>query len=272
MLNKCEYVSPQGCRAPLLPESSGIETPIMNTLPHDHSVGAPLVTALVVGVALALCAKQGLALSGLYLIKVACVLAFVVWLLHRAMRRSSGHNGHFGLANQVTLARAVLVVLLLGLLGEDGGAQVMWSAVIIAAMASVTDALDGWLARRMGIVSDFGARFDMETDAALIAVLALLAWTWQRAGDWVLLAGAARYVFVVGTYYCHWMRAQLPSSLRRKVVCVLQVVTLVVCLVPLLTPAASALIAAAGVFALLGSFTVDTLWLARHSRDLSRGE
>ena len=241
----------------------------MNTLPHDHGVGTPLVAALLIGVALALCAKQGLALSGLYLIKVACMLAFVVWLLHRALRH--GHGGHFGLANHVTLARAVLVVLLLGLFGEHRGAQVMWSAVIIAAMASVTDALDGWLARRMGTVSDFGARFDMETDAALIAVLALLAWTWQRAGDWVLLAGAARYAFVVATYCCHWMRVQLPSSLRRKVVCVLQVVTLVVCLVPLLTPAASALVAAAGVFALLGSFSVDTLWLARHARDLPGG-
>ena len=244
----------------------------MKTLLHERRVAAPLLSAVLLGVALALCAQQGLGLSGLYLIKVACALAFVACLLRRALQRRATDGSDFGLANQVTLARLVLVVLLLGLLGENCDAQVMWGAVIIAAMASASDALDGWLARRKGTVSEFGARFDMETDAALVAVLALLAWSWQRAGDWVLLAGVARYGFVAGRCCCRWMRAQLPPSLRRKAVCALQIIALVVCLAPILPPTWSALIAALGVCALLGSFLLDTLWLARIAHVPSRGK
>jgi phosphatidylglycerophosphate synthase len=36
------------------------------------------------------------------------------------------------------------------------------------------DGLDGWLARRFGLASAYGARFDMEVDGFLILVLALL--------------------------------------------------------------------------------------------------
>ena len=50
-------------------------------------------------------------------------------------------------------------------------------------------AFDGPAARRSGIASRFGARFDMETDALMILVLAVLAWRWDRAGAWVLLPG-----------------------------------------------------------------------------------
>ena len=42
------------------------------------------------------------------------------------------------------------------------------------------DGVDGWLARRSGIASAFGARFDMEIDALLILVLAVLAWRSAR--------------------------------------------------------------------------------------------
>ena len=38
------------------------------------------------------------------------------------------------------------------------------------------DGVDGRLARKYGASSRFGARFDMEVDAVLICVLALLAW------------------------------------------------------------------------------------------------
>ena len=226
-------------------------------------VAAPLVGGMLVGVLLALLAKDMLALGDWYLVKVLSGLALVGWLVTRATRRGSGHRGHFGLANQVTLARAILVIVLLGLLGESADIQVMWSAVIIASVALASDALDGWLARRTGTVSDFGARFDMETDAALVAVLALLAWWWERAGMWVLLAGVARYVFAAGVCCCHWMRRELPPSLRRKAVCVVQLVALVLCVAPLLPESLSALCAALGVGALLGSFAIDTLWLAR---------
>ena len=47
----------------------------------------------------------------------------------------------------------------------------------LAGFALALDGVDGHLARRFDQVSDFGARFDMEVDAALILVLCIgLSW------------------------------------------------------------------------------------------------
>lgn len=224
--------------------------------------GTILVATLLCAAVLPLALKHELALGGLFVIKCLIGELLLFFLVFRA-RAQSAPGGVLAVANLVTLMRAILVVLLFALLGEPADLLIMWTAVLIASIAALTDALDGWLARWTCTASAFGARFDMEADAALIAALALLAWYWERAGAWVLLAGAARYVFVLGICCLRWMRRELPASLRRKVVCVVQVVALVLCLAPVFSPAVSALCAALGVTALLWSFLLDTLWLLR---------
>ena len=42
------------------------------------------------------------------------------------------------------------------------------------------------------MTSGYGARFDMETDAAFILVLSILVWQHGKAGAWVLLCGLMR--------------------------------------------------------------------------------
>jgi hypothetical protein len=66
------------------------------------------------------------------------------------------------------------------------------------------------------------------------------------------------------------MRKPLPSSLRGKVICVVQVVVLAVALVPIVTPPRSVALAAFGLVALSYSFLVDTWWLWRHA-DVKHG-
>ncbi len=46
----------------------------------------------------------------------------------------------------------------------------------------------------------FGALLDMETDAFLMLVLSTLVWAEGRAGVWVLLIGAMRYLFVGASF------------------------------------------------------------------------
>ena len=71
------------------------------------------------------------------------------------------------------------------------------------------------------MASAFGARFDMETDALLIQVLAILAWQYGKAGPWVLVSGLLRYLFVAAGWVWPWMREPLfpsrppKSDLRR---------------------------------------------------------
>ena len=122
----------------------------------------------------------------------------------------------FGPANQITLVRAVLVAGLASLVGQPATPAVAWSVVFIAIVAALLDGVDGWVARRTGTASAFGARFDMETDAALILVLAILVWQYGKAGPWVLLSGLLRYIFVAAGWLWPWMRRPADATPSRK--------------------------------------------------------
>jgi phosphatidylglycerophosphate synthase len=169
--------------------------------------------------------------------------------------------------NHVTAIRAAIVVYLASLIFVPPYPSILWSAVAAATLAAVLDGVDGWLARRSGMASEFGARFDMEVDALLILVLAMLVWWWQRAGAWVLLAGLLRYLFVAAGWLLPWMRRPLTPTRRARVICVVQIVTLIVAIAPIIPRPLSAPVAAAGLLALSYSFVVDTvrLWRSRHS-------
>lgn len=172
-----------------------------------------------------------------------------------------------GSANRITLVRAGLVVVLMGFMLQDAADVTMWFAVAIASVSAMLDAFDGPAARRGGMASRFGARFDMETDALLILVLSVLAWRWDRAGAWVLVSGLMRYGFVFAVRVLPWLRGELTPSRRRQTISVVQSVALILCLVPLLPAAISAAIAALALALLCYSFGVDCRALAaqRHT-------
>jgi phosphatidylglycerophosphate synthase len=182
------------------------------------------------------------------------------------------HRPHqrFGPANLVTLTRLALTALIGGMLGE-ATAAIAWPAVILATTVLLLDGVDGWLARRGGWSSAFGARFDMETDALLVLLMAMLCLQLGKAGGWVLLSGGMRYLFVSAGAVWHWLRRPLPESRRRKTVCVLQVLSLLAALAPVVPVPWSGGVAAAGLVLLCYSFLVDVTWLWRRSDQLPIG-
>ena len=97
-------------------------------------------------------------------------------------------QGPFGRANAVTALR----VGLLGLLPlVEPSVLIALSLLILA-----TDGLDGWLARRGDLESEFGAFFDKETDALFLLLLCGIAAVDDRLPVWILGAGLLRYAFV----------------------------------------------------------------------------
>jgi len=71
------------------------------------------------------------------------------------------------LPNLITLSRIPLMVIVVALLHPWGGSPIPWSwtvALIIFLFGALTDWLDGWLARKMGQVSDFGKFMDALVD------------------------------------------------------------------------------------------------------------
>ncbi|WP_181918948.1 CDP-alcohol phosphatidyltransferase family protein [Wenzhouxiangella sediminis] len=172
-----------------------------------------------------------------------------------------------GWANRVTLLRAVIVCSLAGALIEPDLFRERAGAVIALTLAALAlDGLDGWLARRFDESSAFGARFDMETDAALILVLCAALWLSGLAPAWVLAIGLMRPVFVLAGLLLPWLSRPLPDRFRRKLVCVVQVGALPTALLPFLPEALRATLLAGALLALTISFALDTAWLFRHRR------
>lgn len=192
-----------------------------------------------------------------------------------AARLPAGHpHDRFGWANGVTLTRAALLTLLAGGLVQPGlfaGPEAslwLWGAVGLAATALALDGVDGWLARRQGTGSAFGARFDMEVDAGLSLALAGLIFVSGLAGAWVLTIGAARYLFVVGTVFRPAWRRPLRPSFQRKTVCVVQIAGLMAALTPILPVDWRSPLLAATAAAVAFSFLRDVVWLERMDREL----
>jgi phosphatidylglycerophosphate synthase len=141
--------------------------------------------------------------------------------------RSVQLSTYWGPANAITAVRAGLTVVLAVLVVRSFGHDVPVALVVaLASVALATDALDGRVARRTGTVSQFGARFDMETDAALLLVLST--YVARDVGLWVLAIGLARYVFLAAKVPLPWLRGQAPPRPWCKVVAALQGVVLLV--------------------------------------------
>jgi len=182
----------------------------------------------------------------------------------------------FGAANLVTLARMVGTTWVAGLLVDaiagDWLPRRQWTAVAVCLGCLLLDGVDGRVARARRAASEFGARFDNETDAALTLVVSLLVAVLGVVGWWVLAIGVMRYAYLAASARWSWLRAPLPPSLLRKALGLTQAIALQIALasplvpvVPRWLPAAVLTLALAG---LCWSFGRDVggQWQRRGSR------
>jgi len=124
---------------------------------------------------------------------LAFVAALCFFFLVAQARGAWTPTGNFGLPNAVTTLRlAVTMGMLLAFAREPG-----WVLAAAALFNLLLDVVDGWLARRSGLSSEFGARYDIEADALLVLALGILLHHRGLAGPWVILAGAWRYLYVL---------------------------------------------------------------------------
>lgn len=168
-----------------------------------------------------------------------------------------------GAANCVTLLRLMLVAVLAAtLIGEADP----WSVLAIATLVLSMDGIDGWLARRQGLVSRFGGQFDMEVDSLFALMLALAVWLMGHAPMAVLLLGLPRYAFGLAGWVWPWINRPVPDSFSRKLACVVQIMTLIALLVPQIAMLAAVPLISAALGILALSFGRD-IRLLRAMRD-----
>lgn len=258
----------EGKRSILEPASVGIEAAPASPAGRERGVliRRALMATLIVGLGMALSAwlaSRQLHLSSGYLWKSLVVFAAGALLMLLGL---PAHHpfARLGAANAVTLVRGSLVALLVALLGERGRIEPL-IATILATLVIALDGCDGWLARRTRMSSAFGARFDMEIDAALVAVLALLAWQFGKAPAWVLLSGAMRYLYAAAAAFIPLLRQPLPPNYRAKTIAVIQMLALLLAVAPWTSISLATAVAAIGLACLTLSFLLDIVWLVRHA-------
>ena len=243
----------------------------MDSNGHSASQRMPLALDLVWGFGLfaLFCAATGWLTQPhvlFYLLSAVLYLALCALII-----RFWPEARDFGWANRATLLRGSLVIVLVALAPfADHLTDSLWLYGWMALLALILDGVDGKVARATGSQSDFGARFDMELDALFILGLSVAVLALGKAGPWVLALGLIRYAFVVASHFLDWLNAPLPESFRRKTVCVWQIVTLLVAVLPPVNALFASITLATALALLVWSFFLDIHWLyqRRHHHDV----
>ncbi|MEO6794497.1 MAG: CDP-diacylglycerol--glycerol-3-phosphate 3-phosphatidyltransferase [Mycobacterium sp.] len=142
------------------------------------------------------------------------------------------------LPNALTIIRLVLVpVFLLALFAQEGhDAKTRIAAFVIFAVAIATDRLDGALARRYGMVTEFGTLADPIADKALIGAaligLSMLGDLWW----WVTVLVLAREVGITVLRFAVLHRGVIPASRGGKLKTLVQAVGIGLLILPLTGP------------------------------------
>ena len=101
------------------------------------------------------------------------------------------------LPNVLTVLRILLVpVLVAALLQEAGGGDTL--AAIVFIVASFTDLLDGWIARRQKSITTFGKLMDPLADKLLVTAALVSLVSLDRVSAWVAMVIIAREFAVTG--------------------------------------------------------------------------
>ncbi|MGO4200234.1 CDP-diacylglycerol--glycerol-3-phosphate 3-phosphatidyltransferase [Rhodococcus sp. TAF43] len=139
------------------------------------------------------------------------------------------------IANILTVLRIVLVPVFLAALFADGGHSTGWriAAASIFAVAAITDRIDGQLARKHGLVTDFGKMADPIADKALIgaalvglSMLGDLSW-------WVTGIIAARELGITLMRFAVLRHGVIPAGRGGKLKTLVQAAAIGFYLVPL---------------------------------------
>ncbi|HEX5535098.1 MAG TPA: CDP-diacylglycerol--glycerol-3-phosphate 3-phosphatidyltransferase [Actinomycetales bacterium] len=141
----------------------------------------------------------------------------------------------WNIANALTLLRIALVPVFALFLFHDQGADPAWRVAAAAAfaVAVVTDRVDGEVARRRGLVTDFGKVADPIADKALmgtalvaLSVLGELPW-------WVTVVVLVREIGITVLRFVVIRHGVIPASHGGKLKTVLQALAIGLYLLPL---------------------------------------
>ncbi|MEV3920284.1 CDP-alcohol phosphatidyltransferase family protein [Actinomadura coerulea] len=130
--------------------------------------------------------------------------------------------GVWNIANALTLLRIALVPLFVWLFFLDGTGWRL-AAFAVFAVASITDKIDGDIARARGIVTDFGKIADPIADKALTGAALISLSAMGELWWWVTAAILVREIGITVMRFAVLRRGVIPASKGGKLKTTLQV-------------------------------------------------
>jgi len=106
-------------------------------------------------------------------------------------------TGRLNLPNLLTLARVAAVPLIVIIMLSDTRDAGFWAAAIFGA-AAVTDFIDGWLARKWGVVTVLGKFLDPLADKLIVMAALIMLIPSGRIPAWAVFLVLAREIIVTG--------------------------------------------------------------------------
>ncbi len=141
----------------------------------------------------------------------------------------------WNVANGLTMLRLLLVPVFAVLLFHDNGQNTVWRiwACVVFVLASITDRLDGELARRRGLVTEFGKLADPIADKALVGTALVGLSALGELPWWVTVVILIREVGVTLLRFWVIRHGVMPASRGGKVKTLLQGVAIGLYVLPL---------------------------------------
>ena len=103
--------------------------------------------------------------------------------------------------NIITLGRILLVPIIVWAIASNQ----MEFAFAIFVIAGVSDAVDGFLAKRFNMASELGALLDPLADKALLVSIFISLGIWGAVPRWLVILVVSRDIMIVGAVIVSWL-------------------------------------------------------------------
>ncbi|MBV9457496.1 MAG: CDP-alcohol phosphatidyltransferase family protein, partial [Bradyrhizobium sp.] len=111
--------------------------------------------------------------------------------------------------NIITLGRILLVPIIIWAIASDQ----MALAFAVFVVAGVSDAVDGFLAKRFNMTSELGALLDPLADKALLVSIFIALGIWGAIPRWIVILVVSRDIMIVGAIILSWV-VDRPVKIR----------------------------------------------------------
>jgi cardiolipin synthase (CMP-forming) len=116
-------------------------------------------------------------------------------------RAESQETTELSIPNIITLARIILVPVIIWAIASNE----MEIAFAIFVIAGVSDAVDGFLAKRFNMASELGALLDPLADKALLVSIYVALGIWGAMPRWIVILVVSRDIMIVSAVIVSWL-------------------------------------------------------------------